>query len=111
MKNPRLEAARAYLRQTGKELPDATILGLLDAVTGLDSAAYEVGDFIHIRFGMGEAGHGTVKAVEDNGYRIEVWTPPAIRATEEPWSHFVGNGDIIGLSNVKEAQAYWTERS
>lgn len=111
MKNPRLDAAKAYLRQVGEELPDATILGLFDAINGIDAAAYEVDDFIYIRFGMGEAGHGTVKSVEANGYRIEVWTPPAIRATEKPWFHFVGSGDVIGLSNEKEAQDYWTERS
>lgn len=112
MKNEKLIAAKAYLRQQGwDEMPDATILGLFEAVKDQREAVYEPGDFVYFRFGMGEAGHGTVKTVDGKGYQVDVWYPEQVRKTEKPWITYVGGGDMIGLSNETEAQAYWDERS
>lgn len=108
MRDERLHEAQKFLRQQGHELPDETVLGLLAAIKGKREKVYEKGDFVFYNMGMGEAGHGTVTKVEANAYKVDTWTPN--EKIHKSYPHHVGAGDMIGLSNEREAQTYWIDR-
>lgn len=122
MRDERLETARAYLRRHGlKEVSDEVILGLFAAVKDKRRAVYEVGDFVYFGMGMGEAGHGTVVAVDKNGYQVAMWSPE-VDQVKDLLPHYtekydwaapthVGSGDMFRLSNEEEALDYWLVRS
>lgn len=110
MKNGKVEAAKAFLKSRGHDdIPDQDIIDLFKAVKDKNAAIYEVDDFVEVYFGMGEMGHGTVKSLTPNGYRVEIWAPEG----EEKfvYTQGVGQGDMRGLSTPEKALEYWKERS
>ncbi len=102
MKNKKLEAMKAVFANHNIVIDDAIIVEAIKAASTKSETGYEQGDFVAFYEGMGEMGHGEVKTVEADRYRII----PYFGGVPEGYERSVGAGDMRGLSTIEKSLEY-----
>ena len=90
----------------GLSISDVALNSIFRVMSDASPNAYEEGDFVAFYEGMGEQGHGVIKATTTNGYVVEYY----FGGKPEGYDRTVGSSDMRGLSSLEEAAEYERDR-